>query len=67
MFLTPEQLETLTGLRQPAAQIRWLRRNGVRHYVRADGRPVVPASALAGQTQPPKAAGPNFAALRAAR
>lgn len=46
MFLTAEQLQELTGYRQAAAQVRWLQRNGITHYVRADGRPVVPASAL---------------------
>lgn len=41
MFLTDTQLQDLTGLRQGKAQIRWLQRNGVKHFVRADGRPVV--------------------------
>lgn len=42
MFLTSEQLEDLTGHKQPAAQIRWLLKNDIEHYVRADGRPRVP-------------------------
>lgn len=41
MFLTGEQLETLTGLRQAAAQRRWLTRQGVPFRQRVDGRPVV--------------------------
>jgi hypothetical protein len=45
-LLTSEQLEQLTGYRQKAAQVRWLQKNGVRHYVRADGHPNVPESAL---------------------
>jgi hypothetical protein len=65
MFLTPEQVADLTGYVQPAAQIRWLRKNGVQHYVRCDGRPRVPVSAIgpARQAEGPK--GPNFDAIRA--
>lgn len=44
MFLSPADVEALTGRKQPAAQRRWLARNGVRFYVRADGRPAVPAA-----------------------
>lgn len=46
MFLNDEQLIELTGYVQPAAQIRWLRRNGLAHYVRADGHPKVAISTL---------------------
>ena len=68
IFLAPEQLEELTGYVQPAAQIRWLRTNGVQHYVRADGRPVVPLSALDSREPPAKArVGPDFDAIRATR
>lgn len=64
-FLAPKQIEELTGYVQHAAQIRWLRTNGVVHYVRADGRPVVPLSALE-QRQPavPTRAGPDLDAVR---
>jgi hypothetical protein len=43
MFLTPADLESLTGYRRPSAQVRALRRMGVEHWVRPDGRPVVRA------------------------
>lgn len=69
LFLTPEQLEDLTGLRQPAAQIRWLRANRITVYVRADGRPRVPVSELQRRAQPTDAGAPsqpNFEALREA-
>jgi hypothetical protein len=46
MFLTEDQLQELTGYRQPKAQVTWLQKNGVRHYVRADGRPKVPTAAI---------------------
>lgn len=43
MLLTASDLETLTGYRRPSAQVRALRRMGVEHWVRPDGRPVVRA------------------------
>lgn len=42
MFLTPDELLQLTGYRQRAAQIRWLRRNRVRFYLQGiTEKPVV--------------------------
>lgn len=41
MFLTPEQLEQLTGLRRPSAQARWLGERNWRYEIAADGRVVV--------------------------
>lgn len=64
LLLTPEQIEQLTGYKQKAAQIRWLRTNGIRHYVRADGRANVPSSAL--EAPEPKRSGPNLDAVRRA-
>lgn len=66
MFLNDKQLQELTGYRQPAAQIRWLQRQGITHYVRADNHPVVPVSALSGERAPARPR-PNFAAIRTAR
>lgn len=66
VFLTADQLQELTGYRQAAAQIRWLKRQGITHYVRADGHPVVPISALSEERSQPRAR-PNFAAIRTAR
>jgi Domain of unknown function (DUF4224) len=63
MFLTLDQLYELTGLTQAAAQVRWLRKNGIRHYIRADGRPSVPADAFAKPDAPQKRQ-PNFDAVR---
>lgn len=48
MFLTADQLAGLTGYQKPSAQIRWLRDQGLRHWVRADGRPAVPVAAIDG-------------------
>jgi hypothetical protein len=41
MFLTPKQLQRLTGYRKPALQRRWLVQNGYSFDVRRDGKPVV--------------------------
>jgi len=68
LFLDANELADLTGLRQPSAQIRWLQKNGVIHYVRADGQPRVPRGLFEKpETAAPAAAAtsPNFAALRA--
>lgn len=40
-FLTPEEVELLTGYRKPSKQIAWLIRHGTPHYVNAQGRPAV--------------------------
>lgn len=63
-LLTPKELEELTGYRQKTAQVRWLQKNGVLHYVRADGHPNVPDSALGAPT-PPRS-GPKLDAVRRA-
>lgn len=63
-FLTDAELVDLTGLRQGAAQVRFLQRWRIRHVVNAAGRPVVAWSAIAGGEAPKTR--PNFAALRPA-
>lgn len=68
-FLTDDELADLTGLRQAAAQIRWLRKNKVKVYERADGKPRVPRWAVESREDRPQVGqvSPNFEALRAAR
>jgi hypothetical protein len=67
VFLNPDQLAELTGLRQSAAQLRWLRKNGITHYVRADGRPIVVRSAIESSSNTfissSNTLGPDFDAL----
>lgn len=63
MFLTPDQLRELTGYRMPAYQVRWLQRNGVRHFVRADGRPSVPVEAVTGPAAAEAARKPEWRAI----
>lgn len=41
MFLTADELRTLTGYRRHSAQVRWLRRHGYRFTVNGLGAPVV--------------------------
>jgi hypothetical protein len=68
VFLTDAQLVELTGLRQPAAQRRWLATQHIPCRIRADGKNVVLASDLSSQTdQPPAKARPRFDAVHPAR
>jgi hypothetical protein len=48
MFLTADEIYTLTNRVQGAAQIRRLRQLGIRHHVR-DGKPVVTRLAVEGK------------------
>lgn len=41
IFLSTEDLATLTGYKRSSQQIAWLKANGVPHWVNATGRPVV--------------------------
>ena len=50
MFLTPDQVQQLTGYRKAAKQVEWLIRNAIPHYVNRQGRPVVPADLLNART-----------------
>ena len=47
MFLTPDELEQLTGYKKPKLQRDWLLKNGYRFDVRVDGRASVLASQVA--------------------
>lgn len=62
MFLKADDIENLTGYVQAASQIKWLRKNGITHFVRGDGRPVVPTNAFE-SVKVDAATTPNFAAL----
>jgi hypothetical protein len=66
MLLTEHEIADLTGYVQAAAQIRWLRKNGLTHFIRADGKPRVPKSVLeaSGSAAMAQTVEPNFAAIR---
>ncbi|PTR17461.1 uncharacterized protein DUF4224 [Nitrosospira sp. Nsp2] len=51
MFLTPEEIATLTGRKLKGAQVAQLRTMGIPFYVNAVGRPVVVRSALESKQQ----------------
>jgi len=64
-ILTDDELHDLTGLKQGAAQIRWLRKNGIRAFIRADGKPrVLRAYLNREQHSRQNNNEPNFGALR---
>lgn len=66
MFLSPEQIEQLTGYRKAALQRQWLINNGYSFDVRADGRPVVSKAhyeSRHGLKLSKRASVPNLAAL----
>lgn len=66
IFLTSEELADLTGYVQSAAQVRWLRRNRVHHFIRADGRPRVPRESIVGRvSHVERDEEPDFSALEA--
>lgn len=49
IFLSAEEIGTLTGKRRKSCQIAWLRKSGIPFYVNASGRPVVTRAAVEGQ------------------
>jgi hypothetical protein len=67
LFLTAQELEDMTGLVQPAAQVRWLQKNQVEHYLRADGKVRVPVSEIGRgrlASRPVAPIGPDLDAVR---
>ena len=67
-FLSASDLEQFTGVKQSAAQIRFLQRSKVPHVVNRLGRPVVTWDAVNGvvhKADRPRVE-PNFAALEKA-
>jgi hypothetical protein len=63
-FLTGSEVEFYTGYRQPAAQVRFLRKWRVRHVVNGAGKPRVTWEAVNGSEK--QWVGPNFEALEKA-
>ena len=68
LFLSGDDVRQLTGCRQKAAQRRWLTRNGIPFFVRADGAPSVVQDSLraiiARPSARPRASGFDLAALK---
>jgi hypothetical protein len=64
LWLTEDELATLTGYKRNAERIAWLQRNGFRPLVRPDGSVVVLRSALLPSEPARTVTAPNFEALR---
>lgn len=64
MFLTPAQLIEMTGYKRSSLQVGWLRKMGVKHYVRRDGKPVVVISDLTTVAESADRIEPDFSATR---
>ena len=62
MILTRQQVTELSGYRKPSCQIKWLKRQGLRFFVGADGYPRVPASEIE-RPKGPASAQPDFTQL----
>lgn len=67
MFLTDAQIRRLTGHREKHAQADWLRANGVRYWVNAAGKPIVPCTEITSPGAAPVAPGwqPDFSRVAA--
>lgn len=52
MFLTPEQVQELTGYRRPSMQRMWLERSGVPYFTSRSGKPIILRSDLEQRTMP---------------
>ena len=66
LFLTADELHTLTGKSRAAAQIGALKSMRIAHVVNACGKPVVTRAAVEGRNDPPIALQWQPRALRAA-
>ena len=66
-FLSPDELATLTGVRRPSAQIRFLRQRRIRHIVNRAGHPVIARAWIDADEKPVEISeGPNLRILRRA-
>jgi len=52
LFLTDEEIATLTGRRLKSKQIEWLRKEGIPFRTSATGHPVVTRSTIDGRPEP---------------
>lgn len=54
LFLSHDEVAELTGARTKAGQVTVLKKNGIRHTIKASGWPCVPRCAVTGEKQAPK-------------
>jgi hypothetical protein len=62
VFLSPEEVVTLTGYKRPADQARWLKAEGIRHRLNGANRVVVLRSDL--DRSAPRTNAPRLALIR---
>jgi hypothetical protein len=67
-FLSPKDVENLTGRPRPSDQLKWLRLNGIEARRKGNGEVVVLWSAVeailgGGSAKKPKISGPNWGAM----
>lgn len=62
-ILKSEELYALTGYRQPCKQREWLTRNGIRHYIGADGKPRTTLGLIEQNDKEQAAPEPDFAEI----
>lgn len=53
LFLTPDEVRTLTGFATSARQIAQLRHQGISYWVNGAGRPIVARAAIEGRRDAP--------------
>ncbi len=63
MRLTDEELADLSGYRRPSKQIAWLKKQGIRFFVAADGHPRVLRAHLEAPAKQ-RTTGPDLEAVR---
>lgn len=67
VFLSDAQVRRLTGTSDKQAAARWLAANGIRHWINAAGKIIVPASAVdQGAPSPTGGWSPDFSRLTGA-
>lgn len=60
MFLSPAEVEHLTGYKKASCQSRWLWEHGITHYINAQGRVIVVRSAVEQPSSDQPQAEPRF-------
>lgn len=63
-ILTDDELAQLSGYRRPFFQVQWLVQNGIHHWKRKDGVPVVPRSSIEQRQHEERRQGPDLDGLQ---
>lgn len=62
-FLEPADVEKLTGLKRPSAQLAYCKKNGIQAWLSARNEVVIPVSAVNGRPSNDSTWAPDFGAL----